>query len=209
MSFAERKVEVDDRDVRRRHAEGHAGELALGRGEHLADGLGGAGGGRDDVDRRRAAAAPVLLGRAVDRLLRRGVAVDRGHQAGLDADALLQEHVDDRRQAVRGAGGVRDDVVLGGVVLVLVDAHQQRLHLALAGGGDDDLLRAGREVALGLLGVGEEAGRLDDVVDAELLPGQLARVLRRHDALDLVAADDEHVVALGRSGCSSSWRARA
>ena len=42
----------------------------------------------------------------------------------------------------------------------------------LAGRGDDDLLRAGGEVALGLLGLGEQAGRFDHVVDAELLPRQ-------------------------------------
>src|SRR5690606_24287435 len=41
--------EVDHRDVGHGNPEGHAGELALGGGENLADGLGGAGGGRDDV----------------------------------------------------------------------------------------------------------------------------------------------------------------
>jgi hypothetical protein len=114
--------------------------------------------------------------------------------AGLDPDAFLQQHVHDRREAVRGAGGIRDDVVRRGVVLALVHAHQQRLQLALAGRGDDDLLGAGRDVALRLLGVGEEARRLDDVVDLQLLPRQLARLLRGHDALHFVAADHQHVV---------------
>ena len=168
--------------------------LPLVAGQHLADGLRGAGGGGDDVDRRRAPAAPVLLGRAVDDLLRGGVAVDRGHQAGLDADPFLEQHVDDRRQAVRGAGGVRDDVVPAGSYSPSLTPITQRLHVALARRRDDDLLRARREVALGLLGVGEEARRLDHVVDAQRLPGQLARVLRRQDALHLVAADDEDVV---------------
>ena len=36
----------------------------------------------------------------------------------------LQDHLDDRRQAVGGAAGVGDDVVLGRVVLVLVDAEE-------------------------------------------------------------------------------------
>ena len=109
--------EVDDGDGRRRHAEGHAGELALHFRANQADGLRGAGGGRDDVDRRAAAALPVLLGRAVHGLLRGGVAVDRGHQAFLDAEAFLEQHVDDRREAVRRAARVGDDVVLRGVVL--------------------------------------------------------------------------------------------
>ena len=73
---------------------------------------------------------------------------------------------------------------------------EQRLHVALAGRRDDHLLGAGREVALGLLRVGEEAGRLDHVVGPQLLPRQLARVLGGHHALDLVAAHHQHVVVL-------------
>merc|ERR1719454_1257111 len=64
--------EVDDRDVGRGHAEGHAGELAVELGQHLADGLGRAGRRRDDVLARAAAAAPVLARGAVDGLLRGG-----------------------------------------------------------------------------------------------------------------------------------------
>jgi len=46
--------------------------------------------------------------------------------------------------------------LLGRVVLVLVDAHQQGLDAALARARDDDILGAARgQVPLGLLGVGE------------------------------------------------------
>ena len=64
-----------------------------------------------------------FLRRAVHGLLRGGVAVDGGHQAFLDAEAFLQQHVDDRRQAVRRAARVGNDVVLGRVVFLVVDAH--------------------------------------------------------------------------------------
>jgi hypothetical protein len=47
------ELEVDDRDVRRRHADRHAVELAVQFGQHEADGLGGTGRGRDH--RQRAA----------------------------------------------------------------------------------------------------------------------------------------------------------
>jgi len=50
----------------------------------------------------------------------------------------------------------------------------------------------------GLLVIVEQARRLDHVLGAELLPRELARVLGRHDAPHLVAADDEYVVRLGR-----------
>jgi hypothetical protein len=77
--------------------------------------------------------------------------VHGGHQAFLDAEAFLEEHVDERREAVRGAGGVGDDVVLGGVVASssFTPMHDRDV-LALGRSGDDDLLGAGGEVALGL-----------------------------------------------------------
>jgi hypothetical protein len=78
--------------------------------------------------------------------------------------------VDERREAVRGAGSVRDDVVLGSLVLVVVDADDDGDVFILGRGRDDDLLGAGIEVTLGLGGFGEEASRFDDDLDAELTP---------------------------------------
>jgi len=195
--------QVDDGDVEGGDAEGHAGELALGLGKDFADSLGRSGGRGDDIDRGRAAAAPVLLGNAVDRFLSRGGRVDRGHETAVDADALLHEHVDEGGEAVGGAGGVRDDDVLRGIVLFLVDAHDEGRDLlglvgALGGSGDDDPLRTGLEVTPGLL-VAEEARGLDDVLDAELGPGQVLEFLLGQDALHLVAVHDEDV-GLGEGG---------
>ena len=65
-------------------------------------------------------------------------------------------------------------VVLGGVVQVVVDAHHDRDVLVLGRRRDDDLLGAVVDVHLGLGGVGEEAGRLDDDVHAEVGPVRLA-----------------------------------
>ena len=107
--------------------------LPLTSGQHQADGPGGAGRRRDDVDRGRAPALPVLLRGAVHRLLGGGVGVDRRHQALLDAESLLQEHVDDGGQAVRRAGGVGDDVVLGGVVLASFTPRTTVMSSPLAG----------------------------------------------------------------------------
>ena len=45
-------------------------------------------------------------------------------------------------------------------------------------------------------GVGEEAGGLDDDVDAEVAPRQRGRVLLDLEGLDLGVADDDDVVAL-------------
>src|SRR5690606_37210942 len=112
-----------------------------------------------------------------------------------------------------GARGVGQDVVVGRVVLVVVDAHDDGQVLALGRGGDDDLLGAGLEVLLGVLGLGEEAGGLDDDVHAEVAPGQLGRVAlgeRLHgDAadrdgvlvdLDLAGQGAQHRVVLEQVG---------
>ena len=110
---------------------------------------------------------------------------------------MVTQVVDDlrrRRQAVRRAAGVADDVMRGRVVAVLVDAEDDRDVLALGRGADDDLLRAGVEVRAGLRGVGEEAGALEDDVDAEVAPRQVGRIPLGED-LDLAAVDDDRRVA--------------
>ncbi len=58
----EHRGEIHHRHVGRGHPEGHACELAVERGDHLAHGLGGTGGRGDDVHAHgSAAAAPVLF----------------------------------------------------------------------------------------------------------------------------------------------------
>ena len=73
-----------------------------------------------------------------------GVGVDRGHEAALDPDGVVQD-LGDRHEAVGGAGGVRDDEVILGQ-LVVVDAVDDREVGAVGGGRDDDALGAGVEV---------------------------------------------------------------
>src|SRR5690606_21171321 len=110
----------------------------------------------------------------------------------LDADALV-ESLRQRGEAVRGARGVRDDVVLGRVVLGVVHADDERRVLVRGRGRDDDLLGTGVDVGLGLGRIGEEAGRLDDDVRAELAPVEVRGVAlsRRGEGL---AADRDGVV---------------
>ena len=104
----------------------------------------------------------------------------------------------DRREAVRGAARVGNDVVLRAVVFFVVHAHDDRDVFVLGGSGNDDLLRAGGDVAVGgfrvgLVGIGEEAGGFDDDVHAEFLPRQFRRSARA-DNVDFLAVDHEHVV---------------
>ena len=127
-----------------------------------------------------------LCGRSSDLLVVR-VRVDRRHEAALDPVRLVQD-LRDRRDAVRRAGGVRDDVMLLGVVLAVVDAEDDREVRIGRRGGDDDLLRARLQVLLGVGAVREQTGRLDRDVDAEVAPRQVGRVALGEE-LDLVAVD--------------------
>ena len=63
--------------------------------------------------------------------------------------------------------------MLVALVFILVDTHDDCLDAAFCGSGDDDLLGSCLQVALSLFLLGEEAGRLDDIVDTEFLPGKL------------------------------------
>src|SRR5262249_4576906 len=86
-----------------------------------------------------------------------------------------------------------DDAMLAGVVRLEVDADGERDVLAFGGRGDQHLLDAAVEVRLGLVGLGEAAGRLDDDVDLVLVPRNLGRIFFG-DAGDGLAVDDDLAV---------------
>ena len=133
--------------------------------------------------------------RAVLQVLVLGVGVDGGHQTLDDADTVV-EGLGHGSQAVGGAGCVGDDVVDGRIVLVVIDAHDDGDVLVLGGSRDQDLLGAGVQVGLGLGGVGEETGGLNDDVDAQLTPGKVRRI-PLGEGLDLLAADLDGVIVVG------------
>jgi hypothetical protein len=121
------------------------------------------------------------------------IRVDRRHEAALDPVGLVQ-NLRDGGDAVRRARGVRDDVVLLRVVLPVVHAEDDRDVRVGGRSGDHDLLRACLQVLLGVRALGEQPGRLDRDVDAEICPRQVAGVALGEE-LDLVPADADHAVA--------------
>ena len=84
-------------------------------------------------------------------------------------------------------------IVCGRVVEVVVDAHHDGDVLVGGRRRDDDLLGAAVDVLAGVRGLGEEAGGLDDDVDAEIAPRQAGRVALGEDP-DRLAADPDAVV---------------
>ena len=179
--------QVDNGDVGGRDTNGHAGELAVERGDDLADSLGGTSAAGDDVLGSTTATAPVLGGGTVNGLLGGGVGVDGGHETLNDAVVVVDD-LGEGSQAVGGARGVGDDIG-GAVVVLLVDAHH--VHGGIGRRGrDDDLLGTASQVSLGLLGGGEDTGGLDNVLGTSLAPLDVGRVTLGVEA-NLLAVDDE------------------
>ncbi len=150
--------------------------------------------GRDDGERGGPHASQVGgalaagVGEVVEGLVG-GVGVDGGHEAPLDAEAVVED-LGEGGEAVRGARRVRDDGLGGGVKDVVVDAHADGGVGVGGGGGDDDPLSAALEVGGRLVPVGEQPRRLDDDVDAVRAPGDLGWV-EDLELLDLLAVDGE------------------
>ena len=177
---------VNDGDVRGRHAKRDTVELTLELREHERDSLGGTGGGRHDVQGGGTGAAQVTVGRIEDALVT-SVRVGGGHGT-LDDAELVIENLGERREAVRGARRVGNNV-RGGIVLVGVDTDDVGRDVrALGRGGDDNLLGASLDVLAGTRTVKEHTGTFNDDVDAHFLPRQVQRVTVR-DNLDDVAVD--------------------
>jgi hypothetical protein len=125
--------------------------------------------------------------RAIDELLVAGVGVHGLHEALLDAERVV-EHLHDRHEAVRGAARVGDDLLGREVEVLVVDAVHERRVGAVARGRHDDERGATLEVVGGGVALGEDAGRLDDDVDAEVAPRELLRIAHLQH-LELVTVD--------------------
>ena len=79
------------------------------------------GGGGDDGQRGGAGPAQVLVWQIED-LLIVGVAVDGRHEP-VDETPIVEHDLHHRNEAVRGTGRVRDDVMLGSIVFLVIHSH--------------------------------------------------------------------------------------
>ena len=183
--------EIDDGDVRRRDAERDAVELTLELRQDERDSLGGAGGGRHNVQRRSARTSQISV-RGIQDSLITSVGVSGGHGTLDDAEVFVQ-NLGERRQAVGGARGVGDDVG-SRVKLVRVDTNDVgRDVVTLGRGRDDNLLGTSGQVLASTRAIEKDTGTFDDDVDAHFLPRQLQRVSLRDD-VDDVAIDRDGLV---------------
>jgi len=83
-----------------------------------------------------------------------GVGVNRRHRPA-DNLKIVMDDLGDWRQAIRRAGSIRNDVMLGRIVLVVVHPENQGNVLILGWSRDDHFLYRTAHVLLGIFGVGE------------------------------------------------------
>ena len=124
------------------------------------------------------ARASEIFVRQVEQILVVRIRVHRGHPTLAQPEALV-DHLCNWRETVGRAGCVRDDVVLGRVVLVLVDPEDHGDIRSLRRRGDDDLFRTGRQMLGRVVTLGEEPCSFEDHVDAQIFPWELGRILHR------------------------------
>merc|ERR1719343_671344 len=91
--------QVNDGNIDGRHTESHTGDLSVELRDDLGDGLGGTGGGRDDVARGGTSSTPVLSGGRVNNSLGGSHSMDGGHEGFLD-DELVVDGLDQRGKSV-------------------------------------------------------------------------------------------------------------
>src|SRR5690606_21256058 len=128
------QVEDGHGDVRRRHADGVAGQLALEHRQRLGGGGGGTGFGDHHVQGGGAAPTAALV-EVVDHVLVVGVRVN-GFDVTVDDAVTVIDRLEHRHDGVGGTGRRGDDLVVGGDFAV-VDAVHDVFQRALARRGED------------------------------------------------------------------------
>src|SRR5205085_6625962 len=94
-----------------------------------------------------------------------GVTVNRGHRAALNPEIIVN-NFGDWREAVRRAGGIRNNVVLRWIVFVFVYAQHNREVFILCGRRNNDLLYRPAQVLTRIGGISEAATRFHDYLRA-------------------------------------------
>src|SRR5262249_24108635 len=110
-----------------------------------------------------------------------GVGVNRGHGAANDFEGLMY-NFSNRSQAVRGAGGVGNNVMSPRIIVLMIDPENESHIFILCGSRDDDFLDWSAQVFLGIIRIGKAARRFDYHLSADRLPRQFGGIFLREDA---------------------------
>jgi len=188
--FREIDREVNDGNVERRNAHGHTSEFSVEFGENFADRFRRACGRRNDVARSSTSTAPVFFRRTVNRFLCRRRRVNRRHQTVFDAPVVI-ENFRDRREAVRRARRIRNDLHVFRVFVEVDAANEHRGIFRRS--RDDDFLCASLDVRFRFGGFRENARGFNDVLCADFAPRNFFRIHFRKE-FNFFAVHDNRAV---------------
>ena len=112
--------------------------------------------------------------RRVEYALVAGIRVNRSHKALLDAAQFVNNFCH-RRQAIRRAGGVRNNLMACFYLFVINAINHCNISI-FSGRGNENTVGASRQMSGGLLPLGKKAGAFKDHIDAQIPPRQMGRV---------------------------------
>ena len=121
--------------------------------------FGCAGGSRNHGNGRGPGPAQILVREVEDHLIV-GVGMDSGHSSADNLKFVVHDFRDGR-QAIRGAGGVRNNVMLGRVIELVIHSQHHGEVFIFRRRGDDDLLHRSAQMLFGVTGVGKASGGFD------------------------------------------------
>src|SRR5882762_3539714 len=101
--------------------------------------------------------------------------MDGGNHAVPYPDPFVN-HVDDWSEAICGAGGGGDEMVLVGIIQMIVHAHDDVQSALLDRRRDDHFFHAGLEVKLELLFGAKFAARLQHDIDSQIAPRDVGKI---------------------------------
>lgn len=182
--------QVHNGDGRGGYTKGDPVQGPLEFGDDQGDGLGGPGGGGDDVEGGGPSPSEIPVG-GIQQPLVAGVGVGGGHST-LDDVIFVVQYLYEGGQTVGGTGGVGDYFIFVLVVLVIHSHHKGRDSLVLSRGRDDDFLGTSLQVLAASLFGGKDPGTFDHDVNSQITPGQLGGVTAGYDGY--LTSSDRHSV---------------
>ena len=104
-----------------------------------------------------------------------GIGMDSGHQTFHYTKTIVQ-YFGGGSQGIGSAGGVRDNMVSGRIVFILIHTQDYSDIFILGRGGNDDLFGATLPVSGSFGSICKESGGLNDNINTEVLPFDGCRV---------------------------------
>ena len=104
-----------------------------------------------------------------------GIRMDGRHGAEKNFEVVINDF-HDGRQTICGAGSVRNNVVLGRVINLLINSKHERNIFVLGGRRNDDFFYRPANMFLGVIGIGKMACGFEHNLGADRIPWKFGRI---------------------------------